>query len=93
MDFTSRVSPLNLWLIVETSSTRIAWPANWTAAVYLQPKSSLLEHSVEYLSYDPNDLIGDIGGYLGLFLGWSLVTFYDAIPFLITFIKAKTKKN
>ena len=32
----------------------IDWPANWTASVYLQPKSSLLEHSVEYLSYDPN---------------------------------------
>ena len=79
--------------------------------MYLQPKSSLREHSVEYLSYDTNgeiftlwhpltdrtklflDLIGDIGGYLGLFLGWSLVTFYDAIPLILTFIKAKTKKK
>ena len=27
----------------------------------------------EHLSYDYTDLIGDIGGYLGLFLGWSLL--------------------
>ena len=41
---------------VETRGTSIDWPANWTAAVYIQPKSSLLEHSVEYLSYDLNDV-------------------------------------
>ena len=91
--FTSRVFPLNVCLLVETQSSSLDWPANWTAAVYIQPKSSLLEHSVEYLSYDPNDLTGDIGGYLGLFLGWSLVTFYDAIPLILTFIRAKTKKK
>ena len=45
---------LNRFIIVEISRTMIDWPANWTASVYLQPKSSLLEHSVEYLSYDPN---------------------------------------
>ena len=78
---------------VETSRTNINWAANWTASVFIHPKSSLIEYSVEYLSYDFNDLIGDIGGYLGLFLGWSLVTFYDALPLMITFIKAKTKNT
>ena len=32
-----------------------------------------MEESREYLSYDLNDLVGSVGGYLGLFLGWSLL--------------------
>ena len=27
----------------------------------------------EYYTYEVTDLIGDFGGYLGLFLGWSLL--------------------
>ena len=72
---------------------QVDWASNWTSSVFIQPKSSLIEYSVEYLSYDLNDLIGDIGGYLGLFLGWSLVTFYDAVPLIITFVTAKTKNT
>ena len=30
-----------------------------------------------YLSYDNNNFIADFGGYLGLLLGSSLLTFYD----------------
>ena len=33
--------------------------------------------------------IGDVGGYLGLFLGWSVVTFLDALPFILSIIKLK----
>ena len=32
-----------------------------------------VEETREHLTYDYTDLIGDIGGYLGLFLGWSLL--------------------
>ena len=32
-----------------------------------------MEESWEYLAYDLNDLVGSVGGYLGLFLGWSLL--------------------
>ena len=32
-----------------------------------------MEESREYLAYDLNDLVGSVGGYLGLFLGWSLL--------------------
>ena len=31
----------------------------------------VLPCQVEYLVYDLSDLTGDIGGFLGLFLGWS----------------------
>ncbi len=33
----------------------------------------------QYLTYDGNDFIADFGGYLGLLLGHSLLTFYDGI--------------
>ena len=81
------------WTFVPQLLLQVDWASNWTSSVFIQPKSSLIEYSVEYLSYDLNDLIGDIGGYLGLFLGWSLVTFYDAVPLIITFVTAKTKNT
>ena len=31
----------------------------------------------EYLTYDMNSLIADIGGYLGLLLGYSLLSIYE----------------
>lgn len=34
---------------------------------------------VQYAVYDHNNLIADIGGYLGLLLGQSILTFYDLV--------------
>ena len=74
---------------LQTRRKRIDWSANWTASVFLQPRSAVVEHSTEYYSYDLNDLIGDVGGYLGLFLGWSVLTFLDALPFILAMVKVK----
>ena len=56
--------------------------SNWTSEVFIQPKSSEVKFSTEYYSFDRNDLISSIGGNLGLFLGWSLLTLYEAISIL-----------
>ena len=32
----------------------------------------------QYVTYDSQNLIADIGGYLGLLLGQSLLSFYDS---------------
>ena len=37
----------------------------------------------EYLTYDGNDFVADFGGYLGLLLGHSILTFYDWIVLMI----------
>ena len=42
--------------------------------VFIQPKSSVVDYSYEYYSFDSNDLISSVGGNLGLFLGWSFLT-------------------
>ena len=52
---------------------------NWTSQVFVQPFSTIIEYQEEYLSYDNNDLLSSIGGSVGLFLGWSLLTIFDAI--------------
>ena len=39
--------------------------------------------SREYLAYDLNDLVGSVGGYLGLFLGWSLLGVTVPFSFLV----------
>ena len=31
----------------------------------------------EYLTYDINSFIADVGGYLGLLLGWSILSIYE----------------
>ncbi len=45
--------------------------------LYLSPAGVLHKHEV--LIYDMGDLVGDIGGFLGLFLGASIVSLYDEV--------------
>ena len=65
----------------------ITWRPNWTSVVYVQPKSAVVEYSKEYYSFDINDLMSSVGGSLGLFLGWSLLTFAEALGFLLVIIR------
>ena len=65
----------------------INWRPNWTSEVYIQPKSSVVEYSKEYYSFDFNDLMSSVGGNLGLFLGWSLLTFAEALGLLLVIIR------
>ena len=44
------------------------------------PKSSTFKSIVEKYEYGTSELIADFGSYLGLFLGWSLLTITQDIP-------------
>ena len=70
----------------EKNMQKIDWYTNWRAEVYIQPESSVVDYSDEHYSFDLNDLISSVGGNLGLFLGWSLLTFVEAIAFLLVLI-------
>ena len=50
---------------------------NWSAAFILQAKDAKLETHTETLVYDTGSLIGEMGGMLGLTIGWSLYTIFD----------------
>ena len=41
------------------------------------------EEKKEYLTYDTNSFVADFGGYLGLLLGHSILTFYDWFVLII----------
>ena len=52
----------------------------WASSFYLQPQPAALKHIVEKYQYDYSHLIADFGSYIGLFLGWSLLSISKDIP-------------
>ncbi len=50
---------------------------NLMAIFFLAPGGVLLER--EMLVYDFYDLVGNVGGFLGLFLGASILSMYDGV--------------
>ena len=47
----------------------------------------------QYYAYDKQNLVADFGGYLGLLLGYSLLTLYDSMVDLLTKVSNLWKKN
>ena len=43
-------------------------------------------------AYTIDDVVGTIGGYVGLFMGYALVQFPDMIEIMVDFIKKVNKK-
>ena len=72
------------------SDEKINWENEWVSEVYIQSGSNKREEIVEYLSYDLGDIIGDLGGYLGLFLGWSLLSMTNYVQHLFRKIFSNT---
>jgi len=52
-------------------------PFHLLFALYLSPNGVII--SKETMAYDFQDFIGDVGGFLGLFLGASLLSVYDEV--------------
>ena len=75
--------------------TEVVWASNWTSSFYLEPHSASHEVSEEFLSYDVGALIGDVGGFLGLFLGWSLLSLFGSLSNTMSriFFSIITKKD
>ena len=78
------------------SSENVKWSKHWISSFYLSAETTNRELAIESYSYDVQvqfkgkmfqnltemwqDLIGGIGGYLGLFLGWSCSSIITTIP-------------
>ena len=60
------------WIELADSKKSIGWKKSWSSEIFIEADDEM-EESWEYLAYDLNDLVGSVGGYLGLFLGWSLL--------------------
>ena len=72
--------------------TELYWERDWLSEVYIQAKTSSVTQTTEYFVYDSSDLIGDIGGYLGLFLGWSLLSIFSSVLQLSAVLAAVKEK-
>ena len=68
----------------ERNLKKIYWKTNWLSEVFIQPKSSVVEFSDEYYSFDVTDLFSSVGGNLGLILGWSLLSIVEAVRVIVT---------
>ena len=51
------------------------------------------EVTKEYYTYDENSFIADVGGYLGLCLGFSLLSFFDMGVEAVHWITAKMRRK
>ena len=49
----------------------------------------MVEKTSEYYSFDTDDLISSVGGYLGLFLGWSFLTLVETFSLFVCILKLK----
>ena len=48
--------------------------------VYLQ--SNMITYIVESQDYELNQLLGDLGGVVGLYIGMTIVTFFELLELL-----------
>jgi hypothetical protein len=45
----------------------------------LLPEQSRYQKKTHYYTYDWSSFIADVGGFLGLFMGHSILSFYDTV--------------
>ena len=77
--------------ISEVSEEKIVWERDWISEVFINTNSAKEIQVIEFISYDLWNMIGDCGGYLGLFLGWSLLSilFYFQEKCFMIFLEEK----
>ena len=73
----------------EETNKEVRWKTDWKAVFYLMPLPMLssLENRVEEYEFGYSELLADFGSYLGLFLGWSLLSISRDIPLWYTWVK------
>ena len=62
------------------TSENVNWKTDWISSFYIGPKSQSYISVKEYYQFGNEDLLADFGSYLGLFLGWSVLSISREIP-------------
>ena len=90
--------------LLEVKETDLLWETDWVSEVFIGLGSTTFEQRFEYYIYDlvkrsykrilfinfiQGDLLGDIGGYLGMFLGWSCLSVLT--NFIVVSLNLKSK--
>jgi hypothetical protein len=48
---------------------------------------------IQFYNYDINSFFADIGGYMGLFLGWSIIHLFDVTVWAARILVSQFKPN
>ena len=76
----------------EQANEKVNWKTEWISSFYIGTKYTSYESVVEYYVFGAEDLLADFGSYLGLFLGWSLLSISrDVQDWIIGFLDFFTK--
>ena len=59
---------------VQLREEAITWAVNYSSSFFLMAEKTSVEAEEENLLFDFEDLINGIGGAMGLFLGWSILS-------------------
>jgi len=60
--------------LVEKSMESATWARNWSSSFYLDVKTSSFIHQSEFFAFDEGELASGLGGFMGIFLGWSFLS-------------------
>ena len=71
---------------LQQSSVGVGWHRAWLSSFYLSPSSPSMEEVVESFLYDSSSVVGDLGSYLGLFLGWSILSLAGWLASLLSIL-------
>ncbi len=93
VDLVETVSPpkgtqYSSWGLI-TNESRAFAAASFTAELRLGLAPGGVTHTTEVLSYDFYDFVGNVGGFLGLCLGASILSIYDEAGAAIARFKSK----
>ena len=75
----------------ELTRETVNWRTDWISSLYLMPQYPGMAYQVEKYQFGPSDLFSDVGSYLGLFLGWSLLSISRNIPAWYTWLVVTSK--
>ena len=65
---------VNTYEFIEKTKEIATWGKNWSAAFYLDVKTSSFTSQDEFYAFDKWDLTSSLGGLMGLFIGWSFLS-------------------
>ena len=77
--------------ITETVSDKTSDYGEVNLWLYISMRETSYVHEEQYLIYDHNSLIADVGGYMGLLLGCSILSLFDEVEGLLVALFKKCK--